>query len=397
MRRSLLVLLGMSLTSLVLVGAVDAQPDPSQMSGLPLPDGELPDGTISVRVIRGQLTNNVTGQPVDLHQGDVVSTAVTDADGRATFLSLSPGVEVYAATELDGQRIQSQRFAAPGRGGVRLMLVGAADPSAPVPRAEPGYVTFGEQSWIQVELGEETVEFYYLLDVVNMAQVPVEPERPIVFDVPAGAQSTSVLQGSSPRTITEGTRVELPGPFQPGVTPLRVGFILPYSSDSLAVSQQLPANLESLVMMVEKWGAMEIASAQVSRRSELSGEEAGGAPYLLAGGPLILAGEPLAFELTGLPHRNRTAVNLTLVLAVGIMGFGAWGSLGSSESAATDGAGRRQAAEVRKERLFTDLVKVERQRRAAKIGSTKHATRRQELMAALERVYRELDDQPTPS
>ena len=397
MMRCVLGPLGFGLTSLVIAGTVAAQPDPSQMSGLPLPDGELRDGTISVRVIRGQLTNNVVGQPVDLHQGDVVTTAATDADGRATFLTLSPGVEVYAVTELDGQQIQSQRFAAPGRGGVRLMLVGRADPSAPAPRVEQGYVTFGEESWIQVELGEETVELYYLFDVVNMAQVPVEPEWPIVFDLPAGAQSSSVLQGSSPRTVTSGTRVELPGPFQPGATPLRVGFILPYSSDSLSVFQSLPANLESLVMMVQKMGAMDVTSEQISRRGELTAEESGGAPYLLVGGPLIPAGEPLAFELSGLPYHDRTPVNLALALAAGILSFGAWGSFASSGLASTAARERHRAAEARKERLFVDLVKVERQRLAGKIGSTKHSTRRQELLNALEQVYRELGDRPTPS
>ena len=393
MRHRIVRLLGIGLVSLALASSVAAQPDPSQMSGLPLPDGELPDGTISVRVIRGQLTNNVQDHPVDLHQGDIVTTATTDANGRAMFLTLNPGVEVYAVTELDGQRIQSQRFAVPGRGGVRLMLVGAADPTAPVQPAEQGYVTFGSESWIQIELGEETVEVYYLLDVLNMAQVPVEPEEPIAFDVPPGAQSAAVLPGSSPRTIAEGSRVELPGPFPPGVTPLRVGYVLPYTSGSLVVSQRFPANLEALVMMVEKWGAMDVASKQISRRGDLSVAESGGTPYLLAGGPLIPAGEPLAFELTGLPHHNRMPTNLALVIAVGMLAIGTWSAFapaGSADSGAA--AKRRLAAEARKEKLLADLVKVERQRRAGKIGSTKHSTRRHELLTALERVYQELDD-----
>ena len=396
MRRALGLLL-VGLASLVLAGSVTAQPDPSQMSGLPLPDGELPDGTISVRVIRGQLTNNVPDHPVDLYQGDAVTTVATAADGRATFLTLNPGDEVFVSTDLDGQRIESQRFAVPGRGGVRLMLVGAGDPSAPFPRAEAGYVTFGGESWIQVELGEETVEVYYLLEILNMAQVPVEPEQPVLFEVPAGALSASVMRGSSPLTIVDGTRVELPGPFQPGVTPLRVGYILPYTSDRLAVSQQFPANLEALVMMIENWGAMEIASAQISRRGEQSAEESGAALYILAGGPLIPAGEPLVFELSGLPHRDRTATNLALALALGTLAFGVWGAFGPSIAAEADEGQRGRAAQVRKERLFADLVKVERQRRLGKIGSTKHSTRREELLVALERVYRELDDQPIPS
>ena len=393
MRHGIVRLFGIGLVSLALASSVAAQPDPSQMSGLPLPDGELPDGTISVRVIRGQLANNVTDHPVDLHQGDIVTTATTDANGRATFLTLNPGVEVYAVTELDGQRIQSQRFGVPGRGGVRLMLVGAADPTVPVQPVEQGYVTFGNESWIQIELGEETVEVYYLLDVLNMAQVPVEPEEPIVFDVPPGAEAATVLPGSSPRTIAEGSRVELPGPFPPGTTPLRVGYVLPYTSGSLAVSQRFPANLEALVMMVEKWGTMDVASAQISRRGDLSAEESGGAPYLLAGGPLIVAGEPLAFELTGLPHHNRMPTNLALVVAFVMLASGTWGAFSPASSAgAGPAAKRRRAAETRKERLFADLVKVERQRRAGKIGSTKHSTRRQELLTALERVYQDLDD-----
>ena len=393
MRHGIVRLFGIGLVSLALASSVAAQPDPSQMSGLPLPDGELPDGTISVRVIRGQLANNVTDHPVDLHQGDIVTTATTDANGRATFLTLNPGVEVYAVTELDGQRIQSQRFEVPGRGGVRLMLVGAADPTVPVQPVEQGYVTFGNESWIQIELGEETVEVYYLLDVLNMAQVPVEPEEPIVFDVPPGAEAATVLPGSSPRTIAEGSRVELPGPFPPGTTPLRVGYVLPYASGGLAVSQRFPANLEALVMMVEKWGTMDVASAQISRRGDLSAEESGGAPYLLAGGPLIVAGEPLAFELTGLPHHNRMPTNLALAVAAGMLAIGTWGAFAPARAAGAGAtAKRRLAAEARKERLFADLVKVERQRRAGKIGSTKHSTRRQELLTALERVYQDLDD-----
>ena len=121
---------------LAIIGAVTAaavaQPDPRQMSGLPLPDPQLPDGTITVRVIRGQLTNNVLNHPVELHQGDSVSTSDTNAEGRATFLTLAAGTQVYAVTELDGERIESQRFPIPGRGGIRVMLVGAAgDASLP--------------------------------------------------------------------------------------------------------------------------------------------------------------------------------------------------------------------------------------------------------------------------
>ena len=46
-----------------------AMPDPSQMSGVPLPSADLPVGTVSVLVVRGAMTNTVGDQPVQLHGG----------------------------------------------------------------------------------------------------------------------------------------------------------------------------------------------------------------------------------------------------------------------------------------------------------------------------------------
>ena len=73
----------------VLVCVVDAgasaQPDPRQMSGIPRPDPNLSDGSITVRVIRGSFANNVVDHPVDLLAGAAVSPAVPDAAGRASF------------------------------------------------------------------------------------------------------------------------------------------------------------------------------------------------------------------------------------------------------------------------------------------------------------------------
>ena len=48
-----------------------AMPDPKQMSGIPRPVDDLPNGAISVRLIRGSLSNNIIGHPVDLLPDDV--------------------------------------------------------------------------------------------------------------------------------------------------------------------------------------------------------------------------------------------------------------------------------------------------------------------------------------
>jgi hypothetical protein len=41
-------------------------PDPKAMSGMPLPVADLPAGTVTARVIRGQLSNPLEGQTVEL-------------------------------------------------------------------------------------------------------------------------------------------------------------------------------------------------------------------------------------------------------------------------------------------------------------------------------------------
>ena len=98
-------------------------PDPKQMSGIPRPVDDLPDGSVSVRLIRGQLTNNIADHVVELHVGGNVLKAATDEGGRAQFDKLAAGASVKASVDIDGEHLESEEFPAPGRGGIRLMLV----------------------------------------------------------------------------------------------------------------------------------------------------------------------------------------------------------------------------------------------------------------------------------
>ena len=373
-----------------------AQPDPRQMSGIPLPDPGLPAGTVSVRVIRGQMTNNVPEHPVELSVGGTVEVVETDADGRATFAALAPGATASAATDLDGVRLASQPFTVPERGGTRLLLVGGAaggaDPGAAV---EAGDVTFGPDSRIAVELGEETVTVFYYLDVLNRGDAPVDPGEPVRLALPAGAQGTTALGDSAPGTRVEGNVVTLAGPFAAGVTPMRVAFVLAYSGDRLAISQPLPADLEALLLVVEKRGEMNLASDQISRRADMGPDAIGGdTTYIFAAGPRLPAGTPMAFEISGLPHHGRAPSTAALALAAVLLLAGAWGAAGGADDEA--GRERRRRLEARKDKLFADLVTVERQRSGGRIGATKYASRRATLVAALEGVYRELDADVVP-
>ncbi len=369
-----------------------AQPDPRQMSGIPRPDPNLSDGSITVRVIRGSFANDVAGQTVELRAGDRASTAETDSEGRATFLTLNPGEQVTVATELDGVALESLPFAAPGRGGVAVLLVGASGDLGDAdarPAARPGRVTLSQDSRILIELGEEQIELYYLLDVFNQSPWPVDPDPPFEFRLPPGAQSGAVLQGSTPRALVDGPRVWVQGAFEPGVTPLRVGSILPYSGGSLVLSQVFPADFEQLLVFVEQWGAVDVASAQIERRGEMSPEETGLSPLIWGAGRRVSAGEAVVLELSGLPHHSGWPRFVTLALSALIVAIGILGSVGVGGETGPD---PREALERRRERLFTELVKVERQHRQGRIKATRYRTRRAELIDQLQNVLRELDD-----
>lgn len=374
-----------------LAAVVYAQPDPREMSGIPRPDPNLADGAITVRVIRGSFANNVVDHPVELRSGDQVSTTQTDGEGRATFSSLSPGSQVTVTTTLDGATIESQPFPAPGRGGVAVMLVGAlpGGDAAAAPRSQPGRVTFGQDSRILVELSEESIEIYYLLDVLNLSDVPVDPQPAFEFDLPPGAQSGTVLQGSTPRALIDGPRVSVTGAFAPGITPVQVAYILPYSSGSLALEQRFPADFDQLLVFAEQWGSIQLESSLLDRRGEMGADATGGAPLMWGAGGRVAAGQPIVLEVTGLPHHAGWPRILTLSLSGLILLIGGWSAAGAGSFDEEDA--RRELLQERREKLFEELVKTERQHRQGKIGATRYSTRRTELIGRLERVLRDLD------
>src|SRR5947208_6842959 len=178
-------------------------PDPKQMAGIPRPVNDLPDASISVRLIRGQLSNNIASHLVELHfaNGRVIKVNTDDA-GRAQFDKVPPGV-VKASADVDGEHLESQDFEAPKQGGIRLMLV-ATDKNAPasapgvaVAPAVAGAVSLSENSRIVLEPGDEDVAVYYMLELVNNNTNPVNPNPPFAFDMPTGPLGTTLLDGSS--------------------------------------------------------------------------------------------------------------------------------------------------------------------------------------------------------
>ena len=93
-------------------------------AGMPLADGALPPGSMTVRVVKGAFDGDLSGISVEVEvAGQKTLRAQTGAVGRAEFAHLPIGGNVRASTIVNGERLQSEAFAMPAESGVRVLLV----------------------------------------------------------------------------------------------------------------------------------------------------------------------------------------------------------------------------------------------------------------------------------
>jgi hypothetical protein len=377
-------------------------PDLSQMSGQPLPSGDVPAGTVSVRVIRQTMSNNVTGVEVQLEAPPQTMKATTDANGRAVFPNVAQGQTWKAIAIVDGERLESQPVMIPSSGGLRMLLVaglktagpasGVAAPSAPSSgpasaspspsaQAAPGDVTLGGQSRFVVELAEGMLEVYGLFELTNLSSSSVMPAKPIVFEMPAEAKTVSVLEGSSPMAKADGNRVTVTGPYPPGVTNVQIAYRYPYSGGNVHLTQALPMALGQTTVILRKLDGVQfqLANGQGQRDVPLEGRM-----YVVLNGGALPVGTPLDLTLSGLPHHAAWPTYLGITLgALILLGGGVLAFRGAPGLR----AGREEdvrAARVRRAALFEQLVSLERRRTGKLRDDPGLLARRDELMSQIE-------------
>jgi hypothetical protein len=391
------ILLGALLLALAGASQAGAQmPDARQMSGLPLPVAELPVGTVSVRLVREQLTNPIANHKIELTADGEVRTLTTDETGRANFEGLAPGATVVIRAVVGSETLQSQEFRVPPAGGSRLILA-ASDPEtaraaeeaarqAALPAA-PGEIVIGPQSRIVVELAEEFAEIYYLLEIRNTAATPVEPAAPFVLQLPEQAIASTILDGSSPQAVAAGPRITVKAPFVPGSTTVQAAFRLPYRGGRVQFSQVFPATFEQPNLTVEKLPGVTLRSPQFhDERDMASGDQV----YLVAHAKTVAAGTPLDIRVDGVPRAASWPRALAMTLAVLLLAAGAWGAATAHQRGGRKPAAIRQL-EARREKLFAELTALEQRHRDGALPEPQYTRRRRDIVAELERVYGELD------
>lgn len=372
-------------------------PDPKQMSGMPLQVPDLPVGTVTARVIRGQLSNPLEGQSVELAGAGAAQTSKTDASGRATFSSLTPGTRVKMSVTVAGEKIESQEFDVPPQGGIRVMLV-ATDAATEAKAAEDkklaeeppvnGTVVLGDQSRLVIELGDDTLNVFNIMQIVNTAKRRVQTQAPLVFELPKDAVGTGLLEGAPKDAVAAGSKVTLNGPFAPGATTVQFAYSLPLGSDAITIDEKMPAQLAQISVVAQKTPGMELSSPVIKEHRDMAAE---GQTYIVGQGGGVGAGGRVTLTLSGLPHRPTWPRNAALFLAVVILGAGAWGAWrGQTE---TPGKDRRRQLQSRRDSLFAQLTALEAERRQGKVDQAAYAAKRERLVGALEDLYAGLDQE----
>ncbi len=372
-------------------------PDPKQISGVPLPVPDLPAGTVTARVIRGQLTNALEGQTVELSGAGAAKTAKTDEAGRATFSSLTPGTHVKLSVTVGSETIESQAFDVPSQGGIRVMLV-ATDAATEARAAEDrklaeepavqGVVVLGDQSRVVIEMGDDVLNVFNLMQVVNTAKRRVQTAAPLVFELPKGAVGAGMMEGSTPNATAAGNKITVTGPFPPGATTVQFAYSIPLGSDTITIDETMPAQLPQVAVVAQKTPGMTLTSPQIKEHADRTAE---GQDYIVGQGGAVRAGDTLSLTLSGLPHHPTWPRNVALFLAAVILAAGAWGAIRLRPAPADKD--RRRQLQAQRDSLFARLAALETERRQGKVDPGTYAERREKLVGALEDLYAGLDQE----
>ena len=180
-------------------------------------------------------------------------------------------------------------------------------------------------------MGDEALNSFAVLEIVNSATAPVQTAQPIIFELPPEARGPGLLEGSTPQASILDKRIIVRGPFAPGTTSLQFGYSVPISGASLTLEQRLPLSLAQVSVMAQKVGNLQLQSPQIAEHRDMPLQ---GQTFIVGKGPAIPAGQVIAFTFTGLPHQPVWPRNLALSLALAILCAGVWASVrrGSREA-----------------------------------------------------------------
>jgi hypothetical protein len=370
-------------------------------AGNAVPEPSLPKGTLEVRLFDEQ------GAPIPKHAvvlGMVgkdsqvkVRRAESDAAGVARFtdLPVGEGAGYAAVVDWHGIRLGTTPFAMPESGGAR------ADVRALGRTSDPKVITLGANGRIVVQMHEDTLQLLEILPLENTSDRMFDPGPGAVeIPLPEGFVGAEAQEGEHKVEVRQNHGVAVHGPIPPKRSLLRAnpretgqeiefGFVLPYHGDTREFAQPMPNGIGPFTLITQEINGLSVSGPGVGAREE---RQLGGRKYWVMPVEAVPPGGTLTFTLHGLPATDATARYvagvLALLLVAAAVAFGRRPSQGGRAARAAGGDEARGRLIDRREALFSALVTLEQEARAA--SAAPPAERRKQLVGELEQVYRQL-------
>jgi hypothetical protein len=379
-------------------------------AGAALPEPALPAKTLEVHLY-DEAGAAIPNQSVLLGMVDKsnkvnVKRATSDAQGVARFTDLATGEQVgYAAIiEWHGMRLGTAPFAMPAEGGARAEIRALARTS------DPAVMTIGPGARLVVQMREDTLQFLEMLPLENTSDRLFDPGAG-ALEIPLPTEFTGAQpqQSDRPVEVRQGHGIAVRGTFTPqrsiaGTSAkaagqeVTFGFVLPYHGDTREFEQAMPNGIGAFTLITEQATTDRPVDITVTGPGVGAREprELGGRKYWVMPVEGVPAGGTLKLTLHGLPSTGTTGRAVAGLLALALVGaaviFGRKPTAtGKGRSAQTAEAERLRLTNLR-EALFAELVNKERERRkSASAGAAAEPDgERKQLVARLERVYRDL-------
>jgi hypothetical protein len=241
------------------------------------------------------------------------------------------------------------------------------------------------------------------VNLVNLMGVPYDVgHEGLVIPLPDGFHAANVSEERNPlgdrAKIIPDRGLVISGVLPPGETNVVLSFALPVVDGRVAFRMDAPFGLYQSRIFLEKGPHTLIHSAKlpVPPVVDLQGRDF----YQLD--LTVPPGEELAFEILGLPVRPAQDRYFRLGAGVIVVAILLWAILAvvwvrPLVAKRDEPADRRRALEDDRERLYADLVSLEKRRRKGDIAGDDYEDARRSLVTKLVLVHRELDEISTRS
>jgi hypothetical protein len=260
------------------------------------------------------------------------------------------------------------------------------------------------------------LQFLEMLPLENSSDKMFDP-GPGALEIPLPSEFTGAQPQESERNVEvrQNHGIAVHGPFTPqrsiaGTSAkaagqeVSFGFVLPYRGDTREFVQSMPNGIGPFTLITEQASAERPVDITVTGPGigPREARELGGRKYWVMPGEALPPGGVLKFTLHGLPSTDATGRVVAAVLSLLLVGSAV--VLARRPKGTRPGVARAADERVRltnlREALFAELVTNERARRAnggaGGEPASEPSSERKQLVARLERVYRDLaalDDQ----